>query len=54
MRDALSFVHDAESLKAIRAQIDAITLLIRQVIECGYFITEYAKQGNFCRSALLF
>ena len=53
MRDVFAFVHDAEPLKVIKAHIGAITILIKQVTECGYFITEYAKQGNFCQSALL-
>ena len=54
MRDVFAFVHDADPLKAIKAHMDAITLLIKQVTECGYFITEYAKRKNFCQSALLF
>jgi hypothetical protein len=52
MSDALRFVHDAEPLKAIKEHIKTITLLIQQVTECGYFITEYAKQKNFCQSLL--
>ncbi|KAF8549975.1 WD40 repeat-like protein, partial [Imleria badia] len=47
MSDVFAFVHDAEPLKAIKAHIKTITLLIQQVTECGYFITEYAKQKNF-------
>ena len=50
MSDVFSFVHDAEPLKAIRAHMKAITLLIQQVTECGYFITEYTKQKSFCES----
>jgi hypothetical protein len=41
--DVLMFVHDADPLKAIKEHIKTITLLIQQVTECGYFITEYAK-----------
>ena len=48
MSDVFVFVHDAEPLKAIKAHITTITLLIQQVTECGYFIAEYAKQKNFC------
>ena len=52
MSDVLTFVHDAEPLKAIKVHIKTITLLLQQVAECGYFITEYAKQKNFCQSSL--
>ena len=48
MRDVFSFVEDAEPLKAVEAHREPIKLLIQQVTECGYFITEYAKQRNFC------
>ena len=49
MSDIFVFVHDAEPLKAIEAHVKTITLLIKQVTECGYFIAEYAKQKNFCQ-----
>jgi hypothetical protein len=52
MSDVLTFVHDAEPLKAIKEHIKTIKLLIQQVTECGYFITEYAKQKNFCQPSL--
>ena len=52
MSDVLTFVHDVDPLKAINKHIKTITLLIQQVTECGYFITEYAKQKNFCQSLL--
>ena len=52
MSDVLAFVHDAEPLKTIKEHIKTITLLIQQVTECGYFITEYVKQRNFCQSPL--
>ncbi|KAG6382047.1 hypothetical protein JVT61DRAFT_683 [Boletus reticuloceps] len=45
--DVFTFVEDAEPLKVIKAHMKTITLLIQQVTECGYFITEYAKQKNF-------
>ena len=48
MSDVFAFVHDAEPLKAINAHMKTITLLIQQVTECGYFITEYIKRKNFC------
>jgi hypothetical protein len=51
MSDIFNFVNDAESLKAIKAQVKTIKLLILQVTECGYFITEYVKQKNFCQSS---
>lgn len=52
MGDVFSFVEEAEPLKKIKAHIKTITLLIQQVTECGYFITEYARQKNFCPSFL--
>ena len=53
MSDVYAFVHDAEPLKAIKAHMQTITLLIEQVTECGYFITEYTKQKSFCQSSLV-
>lgn len=51
MSDAFTFVQDAEPLSAIKVHIKIVTLLIQQVTECGYFITEYTKQKNFCQSS---
>lgn len=48
MSDVLAFVEDADPLKMVEAHSKAIKLVIQQVTECGYFITEYAKQNNFC------
>ena len=53
MSDVYAFVHDAEPLKAIKAHMQTVTLLIKQVTECGYFITEYTKQKSFCQSSLV-
>ncbi|KAG6377914.1 WD40-repeat-containing domain protein [Boletus reticuloceps] len=47
MSDVFAFVEDAEPLKVVEAHREHIKLLIQQVTECGYFITEYAKQDNF-------
>ncbi|KAF8548063.1 hypothetical protein OG21DRAFT_1607113 [Imleria badia] len=47
MSDVFAFVEDAEPLKRIKAHMKTITLLIQQVTECGYFITDYTKQKNF-------
>ena len=52
MSEVFAFVHDAAPLKSIKQHIKSITLLIQQVTECGYFITEYTKQKNFCLSPL--
>ena len=52
MSDVLAFVHDAEPLKAIQEHIKTITLVLQQVTECGYFVTEYAKKEDFCQSLL--
>ena len=53
MSDVFTFVQDAEALKTIKQHIKTITLLLQQVTECGYFITEYAKRKNFCQSPLV-
>ena len=53
MSDIFAFVHDAEPLKAIKAHVETITLLIQQVTECGYFIAEYTKQMNCCPSSFI-
>lgn len=47
MSDVFAFVHDVEPLKAIKTHLKTITLLIRQVTECGYFIAGYTKRKNF-------
>ena len=49
MSEVFTFVHDAEPLKAIKAHMNTVTLLIQQVTECGYFVTEYTKQKSFCQ-----
>ena len=51
MNDVLGFVHDAEPLKKIKVHVKTIMLLIQQVMECGYFNTEYTKRKNFCLSS---
>ena len=50
MSDVFTFVEDAEPLEKIKTHMKTITLLIQQVTECGYFITEYTKQKDFCQS----
>ena len=50
MSSVFTFVEDAVALKAVKAHKEPIKLLVQQVTECGYFITEYAKQNNFCQS----
>ncbi|KIJ58358.1 hypothetical protein HYDPIDRAFT_65611, partial [Hydnomerulius pinastri MD-312] len=47
MNDAFAFVHDAEPLKAVKAHLKVVTLLVQQATECGYFIAEYAKENSF-------
>ena len=53
MRDVFTFIHDAKPLKAIKQHIEIVMLLLQQVMECRYFITEYAKQKNFYQSPLV-
>ena len=50
----LAFVGDAECLKEIKVHIKIITLLVRQIMECGYFITEYTKQKGLLSVAIDF
>ena len=52
MTDVFAFVEDADPLKKIKTHIKTITLLMQQVTECGYFITDYTKRKNFCQSLL--
>ncbi|KIJ65625.1 hypothetical protein HYDPIDRAFT_66323, partial [Hydnomerulius pinastri MD-312] len=47
MNDAFAFVHDAEPLKAVKAHLKVIILLVQQATECGYFIAEYTKANSF-------
>ena len=53
LNDIFAFVDDARYLNDIERHAKTITVLIQQVTECGHFITEYAKQKNFCPSPLL-
>ena len=52
MSDVLTSVEEAELLKRIKAHMKTITLLVRQVMECEYSISDFTKQKNFCQSLL--
>ncbi|KAG9308623.1 hypothetical protein JVU11DRAFT_11731 [Chiua virens] len=47
MSDVLAFVHDADPLKADRAHVEPLKLLTQQVMECAYFIRDYAEHKSF-------
>ncbi|KAF8124297.1 hypothetical protein EV363DRAFT_1540661 [Boletus edulis] len=46
MSNVFAFVEDVEPSKRIESHVKTITLLLQQVMECGYFIIEYPK-ANF-------
>ena len=48
LNDILALVDNAIYLDEIEQHAKTITILIQQVMECRHFITEYAKQKNFC------
>ena len=52
MSDVFAFVDDTEPLKKIKKHAKTITLLLQQVAECGYFITDYTKPNSFCQLSL--
>ncbi|KAF8547698.1 hypothetical protein OG21DRAFT_1424309 [Imleria badia] len=51
MNDVFSFVEDTKPLQTIERSLNTITLLMKQVAECGYFITAYAKDNFLIRTA---
>ena len=48
MNDVFAFLHRGDCLNTIEKQRKSVTLLIQQVTECNYFVTEYIKRKNFC------
>jgi hypothetical protein len=48
MNDVYALILDAESLKAIQTQKQALEVLAKQTAECAYFISHYARQPSFC------
>ena len=48
MNDVFAFVHGVDCLKTIEKHRKSVVLLIQQMTECSYFVTEYATRKNFC------
>jgi hypothetical protein len=48
MGDTYAFVQEVDLLKKVKSHEPTIMSLMRQTIECGYFIRDYAKIKNFC------
>ncbi|KAH7889268.1 hypothetical protein F5I97DRAFT_1993105 [Phlebopus sp. FC_14] len=47
MNDTFTFIDDAEPLKAVKAHMKTITLMVQQATECGYFIADYTRKKSF-------
>ncbi|KAG9312578.1 hypothetical protein JVU11DRAFT_6974 [Chiua virens] len=47
MGDVLAFVKDADPLKAVKAHVDPLKVLTQQLMECAYFIRDYAEHRSF-------
>jgi hypothetical protein len=45
MEETYSFVGSADELKKNLVLQDIIEQILKQTIECGYFIQEYARRG---------
>ena len=48
MSDMFAFVNAAEPLKVIDSHAKIIKCITLQVTDCGYFISQYAKDESFC------
>jgi hypothetical protein len=48
MGDTYAFVQEVEPLKKVKSHEPVIISLMKQTIECSYFIRDYAKVKNFC------
>jgi hypothetical protein len=48
--DVYSFVSDAESLSnKIRSLEDKVFAIVKQTVECAFFIQEYTTHGFYCK-----
>ena len=48
INDVYTLILDAEPLKRIQTQKQALEMLAKQTAECAYFISHYARQPGFC------
>jgi hypothetical protein len=46
--DTYAFVQEVEPLQKVKSHKPVIIALMKQTIDCGYFIRDYAKIKNFC------
>jgi hypothetical protein len=53
MGDTYTFVQEVEPLKKVKSHEPVIISLMKQTIDCGYFIRDYAKIKNFCTLAII-
>jgi hypothetical protein len=48
MQDTYAVLLEVEPLKKVESHKPVIISLMKQTVECGYFIRDYAKVKNFC------
>lgn len=62
MDDTYGFLQDSSELKsmfdndtvtAVASQIQIIAAIFKQTAECAHFVSNYAKDSNYCRRFLL-
>ena len=49
LNEVFEFMKQAEPLNNIDLHKKNLTALAQQAADCGYFITSYAKNKNFCK-----
>jgi hypothetical protein len=52
MNDTYEFVHEVEPLKKVESHKEIIVHIMQQTTECGYFVRDYSKNKDFCKSFL--
>jgi hypothetical protein len=48
MRDTYAVLLEVEPVKKVESHKPVVVSLMKQTVECGYFIRDYAKVKNFC------
>ena len=54
MNEVYTLVLDAEPLKKIKSQKQAIEMLAKQTTDCAHFVSLYFNDANFCEPLRLF
>ena len=49
---AFGIVHDSDYSKTVETNGKSVTLLIQEVMECGYFVAQFIRRKNFCELKL--